>query len=747
MRIVAEDRDVNDLRDRLGERDEYLTDAEGRFEILYSARQLARGDKSIADIVLSLYRREEEITEFRVYRLPVDADVNGKRRRVHFRPTLESQGRVASESTIEDLDRALTKEELRLGIPARPIETLRIVLGDAPDHREPSEYERLEEEIAPILRDRSASALDEEQHRDVLFVAREIGWPAERITEYVNAWKLADRSDIRAEVLYGLLRDGPPATLPGLTPEIAPLLEAGEHVWRAKLDDSIAQNLIPARVRGELERILPQLRDVRALQARQPMGDGRASLDEVLAGTRALESPQVRTRFIGLFLEHHGTIEEFWDRLVPNALGWGEQERREVQTALQLAELTRFNAPLLDAIRQRHAPAALSDLVRLQARDWQALVRETASQYARTDQAVAQEAERILTTLQTAYPTHTIAALTQRTADPQLREARSLLERFFASELRAGVEGAFDFRGNAVTPFLRQHKGRVFAGLDQSQQRQLSGQLQRLQRLYQLSPAPRQMESLLELGLDSAYEIATRASRDKFIELYGEPLGGAGPAGTIHDKATGIHADIMYAFTELWQFQSGPTPNVLSGTAESVQKVKETAAYSELFGNLDLCECEHCRSVYSPAAYLVDLLAFLDVPKKSAKPNPLDVLIGNESKLLTGRRPDIAHIQLTCENTHTRIPYLDIVIEILESYIEHNRPFPFNRPPTPPKDKLPESDRRGARGQSDSPNRGIEGGVGHGFRGAAQGRLPTHVAVQRRARDVSYLSRTSRLES
>ena len=58
--------------------------------------------------------------------------------------------------------------------------------------------------------------------------------------------------------------------------------------------------------------------------------------------------------------------------------------------------------------------------------------------------------------------------------------------------------------------------------------------------------------------------------------------------------------------------------------------------YSQLFGAPDVCECEHCRSVYSPAAYLVDLLQFLKKSKKNgAGKSPLDII--NE------RRPDIAH--------------------------------------------------------------------------------------------------------
>lgn len=47
----------------------------------------------------------------------------------------------------------------------------------------------------------------------------------------------------------------------------------------------------------------------------------------------------------------------------------------------------------------------------------------------------------------------------------------------------------------------------------------------------------------------------------------------------------------------------------------------------------------------------------LDQPKV-ARLSPVDVLFQ--------RRPDLGHIQLTCENTNTLIPYVDLVAEVLK---------------------------------------------------------------------------------
>ena len=82
---------------------------------------------------------------------------------------------------------------------------------------------------------------------------------------------------------------------------------------------------------------------------------------------------------------------------------------------------------------------------------------------------------------------------------------------------------------------------------------------------------------------------------------------------------------------------------------------------------MDYCSCRDCRSVLSPAAYLVDLLQFIDREPVGADPgrqNPLSVLLK--------RRPDIAELPLTCENTNTPIEYIDLVNETLEYWVSHN---------------------------------------------------------------------------
>jgi len=685
VRVRAEDRDVNDLREPLGDREGQLTDRSGRFEILYTAEQFARGDKGVADVMLTLERGQERLTDYRVYRLQPGTWPPRRERARRFTPL--SANEPSPFDQVPASAAPLTAAELQLGIPARPVEELKIVLGKASDGT-PSEYERLRNEITPVLRDRSPSSLDETKFQDLTFVAREIDWPRARIEEYVDAWKLAEQTNLRPEVFYGLLRNGPPATLVGLSHELPQLLEAGEATWRRKLEEALTLHFIPSRLRRDFEGMFAELRRARGDLAGRPMGPGRASLSDFLLRVAPLESGEARRRFLDLFHAHTGAIDEFWKEVVPRELRWEASEILQVQTALQLAELTSFNLPLAERITREHAPGTLEDLTGIDKEGWLRMVRAAGVPEDSPGDGLADQhqrvVDRILSTLQSAYPNRYIAQLALHSSDPQLRASRDLLQRFFDRE-----QARFDLRTTAVSHFLRENSERIFAGLSVEQRDQLSNQLKRLQRTFQLSTGLPQMQALLELDLDSAYKIVTRASREKFSELYSEALGGAGNADAIYARALSVHSTVTALLGDLTQFSHGPLPKVMSAPAETEQKLKDNPVYADLFGSLDLCACEHCRSMYSPAAYLVDLLAFLDTPKNSAKPNPLDVLIGNERKGLTGRRPDIAHIQLTCDNTHTRIPYIDLVDEILESYIAHNLPFPFNRPPDPPNDALP----------------------------------------------------------
>ena len=99
---------------------------------------------------------------------------------------------------------------------------------------------------------------------------------------------------------------------------------------------------------------------------------------------------------------------------------------------------------------------------------------------------------------------------------------------------------------------------------------------------------------------------------------------------------------------------------------ETLGFLKELPGFADFFGLLDYCDCRHCQSILSPAAYFVDLMCFVDMHVNRtyfAPPNHTHPLH------LKTRRPDLWTLELTCDNTHELVPYLEIINEILENYI------------------------------------------------------------------------------
>jgi hypothetical protein len=92
-----------------------------------------------------------------------------------------------------------------------------------------------------------------------------------------------------------------------------------------------------------------------------------------------------------------------------------------------------------------------------------------------------------------------------------------------------------------------------------------------------------------------------------------------------------------------------------------------------LFGSIDYCECDDCLSVYSPAAYFVETLQYLrnnnlDPKNPNTGKSGID---GTPLEKLFRRRPDLGCLELTCENTFTVLPYIDLVNEVMESFVVH----------------------------------------------------------------------------
>jgi hypothetical protein len=182
--------------------------------------------------------------------------------------------------------------------------------------------------------------------------------------------------------------------------------------------------------------------------------------------------------------------------------------------------------------------------------------------------------------------------------------------------------------------------------------------------------------------------------KTNFVAAYADKLGSKVLAGSTHERASYITRRIDQLYITMNDTLNGITPAYLKlkgGNGEATLALDKANAndpvpegatspgggiqevvkkyfpnWENLFGSINNCECEECRSITSPAAYLVDMLQFLEkIPIENSK-TVLDSLFY--------RRPDLGELPLTCENTKTVIPYIDLVNEIMEYYVVNGEP-------------------------------------------------------------------------
>jgi hypothetical protein len=385
----------------------------------------------------------------------------------------------------------------------------------------------------------------------------------------------------------------------------------------------------------------------------------------LLATDPALAAPELQTAFIERYRQHEGDIADFWQGLREDPTFAREGIIESLQRTLQFTRLTRDSLPLirvLQGLREQGKKTSPRDLARLKLDDWRTLI-QTATE-ADGSEAIppaipgADEDERrdnyarvILADLETAFPTDFIAA--ELDDDPDLKT-------FFAKA------PDFRFEEQRVDDYLATHEEEVFADLADEERQTLRHSLTSVQRLFQVTPKAAHIRALRDAGIHSAYSIVAMP-RKTFLATLADHLGGEEAAATLYRNAERIAALTQQVFVSTYQARHDLLPFVMGGGANNWKAVLDSKieagspTLAQLFGSLDLCACEHCQSLYGPAAYYVELLQFL---RRGPQRGPLSTLLK--------RRPDLAHIRLNCDNAMTPMPYVDLVNEVLEFAVAHN---------------------------------------------------------------------------
>jgi hypothetical protein len=382
----------------------------------------------------------------------------------------------------------------------------------------------------------------------------------------------------------------------------------------------------------------------------------------LLATSPALANAQVRAGFASRFSNFKGSIDDFWTVMSQ------DQEFKdlvpEIQFTLQLGALTLNNAALLTALRAKFQPKSPRDLTRLSPSDWAQLISDSNASVPdgipgeTPSDRVRNYVNNILRSLKAAFPSDYIsrglAQLASTTQNPTDLGVSQFLKN----------SPDFNLAAISVDTYISKNAATALQNIPSSQQAAIISELKTYRRMSRISIDFQVINTLKQAGLHSAYSI-TMMPQSAFVEKFGNQLGGGLQATAIHARARHITASALHLYASVRLALGSNSVRVIGDIASGVKETLDgsgIANWEALFGSLSYCACEDCRSVLSAAAYFVDLLQFLDKSgKNAAGRSPLDVLLA--------RRPDLPYIKLNCENTNASLPYVDLVNEVLESYV------------------------------------------------------------------------------
>ncbi|AKT43565.1 neuraminidase-like domain-containing protein [Chondromyces crocatus] len=608
-RVTAVDRNVGLPDKSLGES---TTDIRGRFRITYDGTDLGRPHKARADLAVR---------------------------------ALE----------------AVTSEELAKAFVCRAPPNAVVDLTATEPPQKTSEFERLAAAVTPVIGSVEPHELGD---GDVDLAACSAEVDRDHLHLFVLAHRMAEGTTIDPEVFYGLLRWGLPTERPQL-------VLAGRTVHEEALRWAVDENIIPAMTEGDINDALEELTNLAATVAlEEERTPGAGMLSDLLA--TALPDPNRQVNLLKRYVDHDGPASAFWEEL-RNDPGYTGSEVDKVQLALQLGVLVRYHLPLFHHLEDGFATStfqSLRELAMLQEDDWIDLLKDDTNGPIigapadipgdTTDERIHHYASVLTQSLEAAFPG---AALAGRlpAAPAVLTDALEVLSRVKDFEL--GQVRIDDFL--AANPD-------TLSGV--SQPAVTKAQLKGIDRLYRLTTSTAEISALMETGLDSAQSVV-RLGRARMGQLLENKLT-VGRIDAIFSAARQVTASSHTLATRYHAAFNGLSAHVLP--TPSAPDMSEIASWPALFGSLDFCVCGHCRSVYGPAAYLVDLLQFLHrqlAGQGSATWSHYSIFTqqtvqftSNDSArdILLARRPDIASIELTCKNTDTQLPYVDLVNEILE---------------------------------------------------------------------------------
>ncbi len=536
--------------------------------------------------------------------------------------------------------------------------TLTLVVGDVP-LRGPSETVSMTQRLTPLL---DGKTFDQLTVDDLDFLVCKTGFEASIIATLARAHQLTLEIGVPLEAFYALGRAGFP-----LGPTA--LVGIDDDTITAVIQKAVADNIIPESVEADIPAILAAFAAKR-LDRAIPQADPTSTVLGSVMATAGLSASLPRD-FVEKYAAFADDDEAFWAYLRGEP-DYGDAVVETIQFTLVAGAATASYTNMVKLLQEKRSQNEVSeprDLARYTAQDWIAFTTKI------VDGQIVGAPEGLPGDTDAERASAFGNAIARMVEDlyPTSFTAHHLTPGLFQSDILAFTQAnpGFSFTRTVIDgAFFDQAQG---VPNDPELAATLKAELERVQRVFSVAPRfgrSAAVNTLLEGGIASAYQIV-KMGPTSFGKSF---LSGLGSQETLDSVYQSAHQTTSMALAILPKVRPEFYFPSMSGftTPGCSDPDLET-----LFGSLDYCDCRHCDSIHGPAAYFVDIMQFLRLRAGDGD--------GAYNELTSAsRRPELPKIELSCENTETPLPTIDIVNEILEQAVlaENNLPVENDRQTT-----------------------------------------------------------------
>jgi hypothetical protein len=615
---------------------ESITDKKGKYEITWLHSKLSGRGKKEADIAIKILTRKKKTLLFA-------SDVDSVR------------------------------------FNASPREEINITIKTA-IKPEVVEYDHILEVVTFLANKVAINDLQEnEEHRDITFLSKEAEIPGEKIEHLVVSHRLQAESKIDAAFFYALMQKNTllrndfvksfhARLVIDINSEIQPLLYdvalADSKIIQRDVKTAVKEMIVPAKVAKVCKRNLEQLQKY------------RKKAEEYYKNEHPRKVLNIISRFVledkidemsKLFQDNKNNLDVFLKKVTDDSFFKTSKRAEEAKASIALSELLGFNEAIISNVKESQKirkPEDVKKMAALNKAHWKKVLAKSADRIDIAGKTLNKKlinlyAASLVRKMEKEYPTVAFSA--------QLaREKKTILKNHDAIKEFFTKHDDFDLQHTNIDLFLKKNK------LATKKNEAMREELKSVQRIFKLVPHYSKTNALRKQKIHSAQSISA-VGETRFVKEIAPKAGiNTIEAKEIFRKAERTNTASMLIVGELQDtIRSMDVPAL---KMESLSK--KLAVVSKDFPNLkslfklnDVCACEHCRSVYSPAAYLVEILQFLDKRSVTDFTVTPHVTVNLAKDVLFDRRPDLGEIDLSCENANTPVPYIDFVCELLEDAI------------------------------------------------------------------------------